>query len=1505
MPSLALPPASVFAQPSAFPFAGSSSPSLAASSAPSPAFGMPNSSPSLSFAPSSPIAFSATPSTAVAPVPPPPMSLAEPEQSIATVQLTGRCSGKVQVHDTQESLAIRSEFHFATGQCSISFVSGPDDNRSNASCELLGLSASQEWWPWVQCLGDVEMDLTRVSIFAPFPPEVSPHVRVIMRKLRRRRRWRDHAADIARALARKYPTQQSLDDLNSMAGQFSTEVECLLYSLKNRSNAAKAALLRTVLIIRSDFGFTVKTVLNAIDRYSLNGSDNVDSVANFIFDRADLHGADSESEDDEEEIIVPQSRVLDSISCPIPTDPLQTTQFRPQAKGGPAAVPHSGEFRRVTTRPPVRVSLAGVVHPRSITHYCNSEDGDDGLACLHMAANGSVLHQNHWSCCGMLDESNLVCGQVTEDLFSIDPIAEVPASSVASPPAAAASSAEDVKKSILKIISDRLRRRRRFRSQCQELASSIQSASNPPFTVESAVAIDKSKLYELAEMNLWVLTHPQHRERRNWLPQLFSTLSDFGIPNALHLACKAANVQPNHEHAVAWAMDHMEDGELYHDSASEDCPDSSSGAYVAAAAAGDDELEEFKFDCDMVKSLLPSVCSGDILHVSVTEPSSTNSSSSTQQKQSSISSLLRLGCKADLTLAQALRSSRTASCFHAGFIVSKLLTSSSAAQLSAFVASEKGRLMCDFLIKQVAMESETGGSGRSEMLGTLSALFNRADSRTIFSSRILGFLTSSDSSMCLHALSYLSKCTSRNDDISLRLVSDGNIIAALCKLLRLRISDVNVVGSILRTLSFVLGSVDAIDIDTWSPLFECFGASQPGSFVDKLGIMAPANSALKSVAGDIIVSFLCKQGGYQLISAPFFDTVFGCKSTESSYSPLFCTLWLLKLHQRVSRLGPKSDVPVVTGGCCGRILAAMCTAARRTFQDSTLEQEFQSPLPFSCGLWVAPLAGNASMQPNSYKVNRDFKGSIAPIVLPSWDSLQAAMHFFNLPKSIPTHSLVCVRAEAATSVDVLSKSLFTTVSSVIDSLENLTFDSFVAALGSVGHYSVACVEIRISMGISKDCSNEPLRPEELVLLRTVFGICGVVAGDLVKSLSFDDVTGKLVPEAPVMDFTGMMHALQDCFSIFPKHLRQSFSNACVIATIKQNLESPEVTVSRYLARRSRSTALDIDGMSVFAQLMDYFTSHGFSAFCLTTRGDIMPFRVKFKGEDGQDATQGRGGLFRECLSAVAEELSSCAVPVFLHRGRDEEFEVDPLVLSPLCASTSRGRSCLMFLGVLMGVAMRSGEPLALDIHSSVWHALVGGTVTHPIDSKTADMLVSNKFISSVYASACDGHYDRDFEYFFELPALLGADSLVPVDNSMTCEEYQQALLRFASQEIAVAVKCVRQGLLKVVPAASLFTLSWQQLRANVCGSPSFTFDDLEPFLITQQGAAISDAAFAILKNVLRSYTPQQLSLFLRFCTGLLRLPTDSKSRKGFNINIRRVIASSARPGRPAPANPDG
>lgn len=814
--------------------------------------------------------------------------------------------------------------------------------------------------------------------------------------------------------------------------------------------------------------------------------------------------------------------------------------------------------------------------------------------------------------------------------------------------------------------------------------------------------------------------------------------------------------------------------------------------------------------------------------------------------------------------------------------------------------------MCDFLIKQVAMENEKASSGRSDMLGTLSGLFNREDSRSIFSAEILGFLASSDSSMCAYALSYLSKCTHRDDGIiSLGLLSDPSIIAALCKLLRLKISDTEVVESILRTLSFVLASIDTIDTDTWAPLFECFGASHAGKFSDKLGVLLPANSSIKNIAGDVIVSVLCNNGGQQLVKAPFFDAVFGCNSTEYSYSPLFCSLWLLKLQQRVSRFGAQCEVPVITGGCCGRMLAAIGTAAQRSFQDSVHEQEYQSPLSYSCGLRVAPLHGDVSLQPNLFRVSEGFRGTITPIILPSWDSLVAAMRFFNLPNSIPTHSIVCVRTESPTSCAVFSKKLFSQVSSTIDALENRTFEAFISSLGEVGAYTQSAVEI-CSSGIDSGLtyrdktSTVPLSQEEISLLQTVFTICNIVSTDLIKSLSFDCATGKLVPEAQVMDFSSMKPIFQDTFSIFPKHLRLAFSNACIISTIKQNVDSPEVTVSRYLARRSRSTHLDIDGMSVFAQLMDYFTSHGVSAFCF---GDnSVPFRVKFKGEDGRDAVQGMGGLLRECLSVVAEELSQCIVPVFIRRGKQDqfnEFEIDPLLLSPLCASTSRGRSCLVFLGVLMGVAMRSGEPLALDIHSSAWYALVGGTVTHPVGREDADVLISNPQIVARYINS--DYYDPDDESYFEMQTLSGGETPLPVNNRMNGEEYRAALLKFANDEIAAAVTCVRQGLLKVVPAASLFTLSWQQLQAKVCGSSTFTFDELEPFLTKDK--AISDSAFSILKNVLRSFSPMELSMFLRFCTGLLRLPTDVK---GFRITVSCVSPPSARPGRAAAAlNPDG
>jgi hypothetical protein len=58
----------------------------------------------------------------------------------------------------------------------------------------------------------------------------------------------------------------------------------------------------------------------------------------------------------------------------------------------------------------------------------------------------------------------------------------------------------------------------------------------------------------------------------------------------------------------------------------------------------DDQVEEIKFDHELVKALFPSKRRSELLEVSVVQSSTTNQSRSLQQKQSSVSSILRLGC---------------------------------------------------------------------------------------------------------------------------------------------------------------------------------------------------------------------------------------------------------------------------------------------------------------------------------------------------------------------------------------------------------------------------------------------------------------------------------------------------------------------------------------------------------------------------------------------------------------------------------------------------------------------------------------------------------------------------------------------------------------------------------------------------------------------------------------------------------------------------------------------
>lgn len=109
---------------------------------------------------------------------------------------------------------------------------------------------------------------------------------------------------------------------------------------------------------------------------------------------------------------------------------------------------------------------------------------------------------------------------------------------------------------------------------------------------------------------------------------------------------------------------------------------------------------------------------------------------------------------------------------------------------------------------------------------------------------------------------------------------------------------------------------------------------------------------------------------------------------------------------------------------------------------------------------------------------------------------------------------------------------------------------------------------------------------------------------------------------------------------------------------------------------------------------------------------LLPHRiwkVKFVGESVDDV----GGGYSESIAEMCEELQNGAVPILIPtpNGREETgvnrdcFILNPEATSPIHLNMFR------FLGVLLGIAIRSGSPVDLQLAPPVWKQLVGESLT--------------------------------------------------------------------------------------------------------------------------------------------------------------------------------------------------
>ena len=162
-----------------------------------------------------------------------------------------------------------------------------------------------------------------------------------------------------------------------------------------------------------------------------------------------------------------------------------------------------------------------------------------------------------------------------------------------------------------------------------------------------------------------------------------------------------------------------------------------------------------------------------------------------------------------------------------------------------------------------------------------------------------------------------------------------------------------------------------------------------------------------------------------------------------------------------------------------------------------------------------------------------------------------------------------------------------------------------------------------------------------------------------------------------------------------------------------------------------------------------------------------------------------------------------------------------------------------FLGRIMGMALRTGVKLALDLPSLFWKPLVGEEVTK--------------------------------------------EDLEAVDKSVD----GQSLLKI--QPIN-QIKAVARGLVAIVPPQLLWILNWSELEMLICGTPEIDIELLKRHT-EYSGMAKEDPRIAFFWKCLESYSNDERRRFIKFAWGQKRIPSSDRewNEKGARLLLKRQL----------------
>lgn len=383
------------------------------------------------------------------------------------------------------------------------------------------------------------------------------------------------------------------------------------------------------------------------------------------------------------------------------------------------------------------------------------------------------------------------------------------------------------------------------------------------------------------------------------------------------------------------------------------------------------------------------------------------------------------------------------------------------------------------------------------------------------------------------------------------------------------------------------------------------------------------------------------------------------------------------------------------------------------------------------------------------------------------------------------------------------------------------------------------------------------------------------------------VNQRLASILPFIDFSALGHHHGTFASLLStsRHIILSRLKSRVCQRLLESSESSndrplvDIALSRPLAMKF-NTAVDTTlRKTLFAQAFRQLGGVDPQAF---RRPDNKGYFVQFLGENAQDA----GGPYRETFVHYCAELQSPRLPFLIQtpNGRHNVGTCrDHWILNAHAhadlSDASSSSKCFTFFGQLLGLVLRSGDYIPLQLSTIIWKLLVS-TEPDILDLEALDSMAvsSNEKMRTIETLGVTEHLFEDVvcEVFTTISSndrvleLKPGGADIPV-TFRTRVEFAHLVEQVRLHEFDQVAGYVRQGLSSVVPESLLQLLTHDELEFMICGSKEIDVDLLKS-CTEYSGCSPTEAHVQFFWQALREFDVNERSDFLKFVWGRARLP---------------------------------